>query len=263
MQGTRNDGQARQAVRLAFGALMLAATAILATAQAQAPAKPRLSFAVVVDAPTPTDGLEVPTAAKLADRLGKVWHDIADRTCADEKKLDLAAYHKLARTMIIAVGDHMQALAATALDVKVAEAAFTATAGPGAAAELEKLAADPAVKELLTLKRKADAVGQTNTYLDNIERAMLLTRIQTTQRASPIAVGDQDILIEMENVESAPAEFIDTSKSPAVQRFMDLAAKASESYIAGSNKELWLTWGPTKLMPILLQPLKDHCIKAP
>lgn len=247
-----------------WGAAMLVVAACGATtAIAQGPPQ-QAAFSEVFKAPTPAESLEEPIATKLADRLGKVWHASADRTCVAEKKLDAASYAKLARAMLIAVGEHMQALAASALDPKKADADFEANAGAGAIRDVKRLASDPKVMAFLKLWRLGQSVEQTSSFLDNIERALLLARIQTQAKASPVATGDDpELLIELETIAGAPLEYFDANQSPEMTRFFELMIAAGDALTSASNQDALLAWGPGKLLPLLEPALKEHCIAKP
>ena len=242
------------------GAALLAGLIIVgfAPASAQAVAKPPPAFLKVLTPPTPAEAIEAPLSAKLADKLGQVWFEAADPACRTGKSLDLASYQKLARTMIVAVGDHLQQFSASVQDGPKADAQFAAEAGRSALAELRRLANDPTVKEFLARNRKRSEIVLTQTYIENIDRALLLHQVQTRQ-ASPLATGD-DILLEIEKVSSAPLDYADAKKSRAINRFLELMDIAERALADTSNKMALLTWGPGKLMVVLDGPLREHCV---
>jgi hypothetical protein len=225
---------------------------------AQTVPKPPPAFLKVLTLPTPAESIEAPLSAKLADKLGQVWFEAADPACRATKSLDLASYKKLARIMIVAVGDHIRQFSASVQDGPKADAQFAAEAGQGALAELRRLANDPAVKEFLVRSRKRSEIELTQTYLENIDRALLLRRVQTRQ-ASPLATGD-DILLEIEKVSSGPVDYADAKKSRAINRFIELMGIAERALADTSNKIELLRWGPVRLMPILEGPLKENCV---
>ena len=228
-----------------------------ASAQGAVP-KATPAFMKVLAPPTPSESLEAPLSARLADKLGQAWFDSADPACRTGKSLDLAAYQKLARTMIVAVGDNMRQFSASVQDAPKAEAQFAAQAGRGAAEELQRLANDAVVKEFLVRNRKRAAVELTQTYLENIERALLLRRVQARQ-ASPLATGD-DILLEIEKVSSAPLDYADANKKRAMNRFLELMTIAERAVSETANQNELLKWGPVRLMAVLEGPLKEHCV---
>jgi hypothetical protein len=229
-------------------------------AAAQTAPKPTAEFLKLFMPPTPAESIQAPASAKMADRLGQVWFETADAGCRAGKSLDQASYQKLARTTLVAVGDHMRQLAASAQDGPKAEAQFAAEAGAGATEELRRLANDSVVKEFLALNRARSAVEQTQTYLDNIERALLLSRVQTSARASPLSTGDNVMLEEIEKVSSAPLDYYDANKTAAMNRFLELMIVAERALAETSNRDELLKWGPGRLMVVLEGPLKDNCI---
>jgi hypothetical protein len=232
----------------------------IAPASAQTAPKPLPAFMKVFTPPTPAESIEAPLSAKLADKLGQVWFETADPSCRTSKSLDQAAYQKLARTMIVAVGDNMRQLSTGMQNVPKAEAQFAAQAGRGATDELGRLANDPVVKQFLALNRSRSAVELTQTYLENIERALLLSRVQTSARASPLSTGDNVMLEEIEKVSSAPLDYYDANKTAAMNRILELMIIAERAIGDTSNRDELLKWGPGRLMPILEGPLKEHCI---
>lgn len=210
-------------------------------------------------APPPSEAIQAPLSAKLADKLAKVWFDSADPACRASKSLDLASYQKLARSMLVAVGDHMRQLAASTWNGPKAETQFAAQAGRGATDELQRLADDPVVKQFLVLNRSRSAVETTQTYLENIERALLLKRVETRGRASPVMTGDE-IQLEIEKVGEAPLEYADANKTRAMTRLLALMDIAERVLGDTSNRDELLKWGPGRLMIILEGPLKENCV---
>lgn len=210
-------------------------------------------------APPPSEAIQAPLSAKLADKLAKVWFDTADPACRASKSLDLASYQKLARSMLVAVGDHMRQLAASTWNGPKAETQFAAQAGRGATDELQRLADDPVVKQFLVLNRSRSAVETTQTYLENIERALLLKRVETRGRASPVMTGDE-IQLEIEKVGEAPLEYADANKTRAMTRLLALMDIAERVLGDTSNRDELLKWGPGRLMIILEGPLKENCV---
>jgi hypothetical protein len=232
----------------------------IAPVSAQTTPKPPPAFMMLFTAPPPSEAIQAPLSAKMADKLAQVWFDTADPACRASKSLDQATYQKLARTMIVAVGDHMRQLAASTQDGPKAEAQFAAQAGRSATEELQRLSNDPVVKQFLVLNRSRSAVEQTQTYLDNIERALLLKRVETRGRASPLATGDSAMLDEIEKVSSAPLDYVDANKTRAMTRLLDLMIIAERAVGDTSNRDELLRWGPGRLMVILEGPLKEYCV---
>lgn len=243
------------------GSLLAGLVALgIGSASAQTSAKTVPAFLKVFAPPTPAESLEAALSAKLAERLARVWFEMADPACRAGKSLGQEAYQKLARAMLVAVGDHMRQVSTSGQNPPKAEAQFAAQAGRGATAELERLAKEPVVKQFLALNRARSAVELTQTYLDNIERALLLSRVQTRARASPLATGESAILLEIEKVSSAPLDYADANKTRAMTRFLELMIIAERALGDTSNRDELLKWGPGRLMVVLEGPLKEHCI---
>jgi hypothetical protein len=245
-----------RAMALLAGVVGMAATPV----SAQTTPKPTPEFMKPFGLPTPAESIQAPLSAKMADKLAQVWFETADPACRASKSLDQASYQKLARTMLVAVGDQIRQLATNADDGAKAEAQFAAEAGRGATEELRRLADDPVVKEFLALCRSRSAVEQTQAYLDNLERALLLNRVVTSARASPLATGDSDMLEAIEKVSSAQLDYYDANKTAAMKRFVELMIIAERAMAETSNRDELLKWGPGKLTVILEGPLKDNCI---
>ena len=127
------------------------------------------------------DGAVAPWHQMLTDEFGVVRSNLAPRVgpVGEVPQFDLEQRGLLDTTMVVAVGDFMRQLAANANDGPKAEALFVSLAGRDATAELRRLADDPVVKEFVARGRNRTAVEHTQIYLDNIERALRLSRIQT------------------------------------------------------------------------------------
>jgi hypothetical protein len=141
----------------------------MASVSAQTTPKPTPEFMKPFMAPTPAESIQAPLSEKMADKLGQIWFETADPACRASKSLDQATYQKLARRMIVAVGDQLKQFAANAHDGPKAEAQFAAQAGRDATGELKRLTNDPVVKEFLARNRSRSAVEQTQFYLDVLE----------------------------------------------------------------------------------------------
>jgi hypothetical protein len=111
--------------------------------------------------------------------------------------------------------------------------------------------------------RGKSAVEQTQTYLENIERALLLSRVETKGRANPLASGDAALEEEIEKATSAPLDYADANKGKAMDRFLELLVIAERTLAETSNRDELLQWGPGKLMVVLEGPLKANCIMKP
>src|SRR5256885_12807040 len=107
----------------------------VAPISAQTNAKPQPELRKILSTPSPSESIQAPMAAKLADRLGKVWFESAEPACRASRSLDLASYQKLARTMLVAVGDNMRQLAAGGPEGPKARARIPPPAGKGALRE--------------------------------------------------------------------------------------------------------------------------------
>jgi hypothetical protein len=235
----------------------------VAPACAQTGEKPQPELRKILLTPPPAEAIQAPLAAKLADRLGQVWFESAEPSCRAGRSLDLASYRKLARTMLIAVGDNMRQLAVSIQDGPKADAAFAAQAGQDAMAELRRLSTDVVVKEFLVRLRGRSAVEQTQTYLENIERALLLSGVKINGQANPLASGDSDLQEEIENATAAPLDYADANKGKALDRFLELLIVAERTLAETGDQDAMLQWGPGRLMPILEGPLKANCIMKP
>jgi len=235
----------------------------VAPVSAQTDAKQQPELWTILSTLSPAESIQAPMAAKLADRLGQVWFESAEPACRANRSLNLASYQKLARTMLVAVGDHMRQLATRAQDGPKADAEFAAQAGKGAVTELRRLSAEPVVKEFLVQMRSRSAVEQTQAYLENIERALLLSRVEIKGHANPLASGDTDLQEEIEKATSAPLDYVDANKGKAMDRFLELLIIGERTLAETSNRDELLLWGPGKLMVVLEEPLKANCVMKP
>jgi hypothetical protein len=111
--------------------------------------------------------------------------------------------------------------------------------------------------------RSRSAVEQTQTYLENIERALLLSRVEIKGRANPMASGDSDLQEEIEKATSAPLDYVDANKGKAMDRFLELLIIAERTLADTSNRDELLQWGPGKLMVVLESQLKANCVMKP
>ena len=71
------------------------------------------------------------------------------------------------------------------------------------------------------------------------------------------------MLEEIEKISSAPLDYVDANRGNAMDRFLELTTIAESALSDTSNRDQLLKWGPGRLMVILEEPLKAHCVMKP
>ena len=100
------------------------------------------------------------------------------------------------------------------------DAEFAAEAGAGASDEMQRLAGEPVVKEFLLRLRSRTMLEQTQTFLENIDPGAAARRGQAQARPTRFATGDAALLDEIEQVSSAPLDYVDANKTKSMERFL-------------------------------------------
>ena len=214
---------------------------------AQTNAKPQPELRKILSTPSPAELIQAPMAAKLADRLGQVWFEFGGTSLPGEP---------VARSGFLSEAraddargrrrPHEAACCGLPRTDPRPDAEFAAQAGKGAIAELRRLSAEPVVKEFLVQMRSRSAVEQTQTYLENIERALLLNRVEIKGHANPLASGDTDLQEEIEKATSAPLDYADANKGKSMDRFLELLIIAERTLAETSNRDELLLMGAGK-----------------
>ena len=107
--------------------------------------------------------------------------------------------------------------------------------------------------------RSRSAVEQMQTYLENIERALLLNRVEI--RATPTRSRAATRISASEPPRAAG--YADANKGKTMDRFLELLIIAERTLADTSNRDELLLWGPGKLMVVLEGLLQANCVMKP
>jgi hypothetical protein len=157
-----------------------------------------------------------------------------DPACLDAKALDDAALVAGGRVLLQRYGVQTMKIVDENIDRAAYQSALSASAGPNAAAEFERLKRDPGVKALIAFDRPARLAKAVDTILEQFDRYVLIARIKLDP-ISPIARGEaarQDNPSEAMRANPTPAaeaavqRFLERHPSPRIARYLDLLAAA-------------------------------------
>jgi hypothetical protein len=210
--------------------------------------------------------LETSYARALLDTFALSVRKDGDSACLQKKALDDAALVARGGALLQRYALQTMKILDENLDRAAYQAALSASAGPKAAAEIERLKRDPNVKKFITLNQPAQLARLIDVILEQFDRYVLLGRIKLDPIA-PIARGELDgSPTEAMRANPTPAaeaaveRFLDEHPSPKVDRYLDLTAAVRAAMLKGFSPQVALKLGPSVYFAGAERDLAELCI---
>ncbi|HEY6258927.1 MAG TPA: hypothetical protein VIY51_24385 [Xanthobacteraceae bacterium] len=191
-----------------------------------------------------------------------------DPSCLAAKALDDATLVARGRALLQRYGVQMRKILDENFDRSAYGAALSASAGPGAAAEMERLKRNPDVKTLIGLNRPAELARVVDTIVEQFDRYVLIGRIKL-HPVSPIARGDTELKDNPTEVmranptpsaEAAVQRFLDKHPSRQIDRYLDLLDAAQAATPKGLSPQAAAKLGPMVYFAGLERDLAELCV---
>jgi hypothetical protein len=192
----------------------------------------------------------------LTAELGKSLRKDADPACLKAKGLEADQLEARGRDLLVNWGTNFAESTAAFLDMKAFAENFPASA------ELEQLKQDPDVKQYLAISEPARQATLLDMIVENFSRYVLINRIKLAQLA-PLATGNQELLSKnpTDAVQDALDKFVESRKSAALDRFLDLSDQAVEVFKGSIRKdEAVALGGPHAFFKGVEADLAELCI---
>jgi hypothetical protein len=196
-----------------------------------------------------------PYGQVMTAELGNALRKSADPACLSAKGLAVDTLEPRGRELAIKWGTHLMEVTTSLIDPKVYAERFPA------AAELERLKQNPDVKKYLAIAEPMRQARMIDGIFEQFARYVLIARIKLAF-ASPLETGNQDILSKnpSDATEQALIKYVESKKSPALDRFLDLSDQAAAASRASIRTDMAASLGPSMLFKGLDADLAGLCI---
>ncbi|HTG07640.1 MAG TPA: hypothetical protein VK635_26815 [Bradyrhizobium sp.] len=196
-----------------------------------------------------------PYGRALIAELGRALRADADPTCLNSKAIIADQLEQRGEALLVKWGTRTMETARSYVDYEVYEKSFPASA------ELKGLREQPQIKRYLDIEQPIRMAKVLDFIFEQFDRYVLLNRIKIAP-VSPAASGNIDVLRAnpTEAAEEALDDFIETNKSPQIERFLALSEQATEATQVAIKKEQAVQAGPGTFYQGIELDLAELCI---
>ena len=196
-----------------------------------------------------------PYGRALIAELGRALRADADPACLNSKAIAADQLEQRGEAMLVKWGTRAMETARSYVDFEVYEKSFPASA------ELKGLREQPQIKRYLDIEQPIRLAKVLDFIFEQFDRYVLLNKIKIAP-VSPTASGNIDVLRAnpTEAAEEALDDFIETNKSPQIERFLALSEQASEATQGAIKKEQAVRAGPGTFYRGIELDLAELCI---
>jgi hypothetical protein len=196
-----------------------------------------------------------PYGRALIAELGRALRADADPTCLNSKAIIADQLEQRGEALLVKWGTRTMKTARSYVDYEVYEKSFPASA------ELKGLREQPQIKRYLDIEQPIRMAKVLDFIFEQFDRYVLLNRIKIAP-VSPAASGNIDVLRAnpTEAAEEALDDFIETNKSPQIERFLALSEQATEATQVAIKKEQAVQAGPGTFYQGIELDLAELCI---
>jgi len=196
-----------------------------------------------------------PYGRALIAELGRALRADADPACLNSKAIAADRLEQRGEALLIKWGTRAMETARSYVDFEVYEKSFPASA------ELKGLREQPQIKRYLDIEQPIRQAKVLDFIFEQFDRYVLLNRIKIAP-VSPTASGNDEVLRAnpTEAAEEALDDFIETNKSPEIERFLALSEQATEATQGAIKKEQAVRAGPGTFYRGIELDLAELCI---
>jgi hypothetical protein len=216
--------------------------------------------------PGPTDELvreavDSAYAGALLKTFAAAVRKNGDPSCLQAKPLDEMAMVARGRALLQRYGLRMMEIQEENFDRVAYRSALSASAGPDAVAEIERLKRDPEVKALVALYRPAQLAKVIDTITEQFDRYVLIGRIKLDP-VSPVARGEMEPMKDnpARAAEVAVQRFLDKHSSRRLDRYLDLQNAVEAATPKGFGTQAVSKQGPMAYFAGAEQDLAELCV---
>jgi len=196
-----------------------------------------------------------PYGRALIAELGRALRADADPACLNSKAIAADQLEQRGDALLIKWGTRAMETARSYVDFEVYEKNFPASA------ELKGLREQPQIKRYLDIEQPIRQAKTLDFIFEQFDRYVLLNQIKIAP-VSPAASGNIDVLRAnpTEAAEETLDDFIETNKSPQIERFLALSEQATEATQGAIKKEQAVRAGPGTFYRGIELDLAELCI---
>jgi hypothetical protein len=187
---------------------------------------------------TVAEAFAEPYGKLLVDELAGILEKSSDPACLAAKGLTREKLARAGEAILVKHGQRTFDFLRSFTDGTAADKHFAEATGGAGLAELQRLAADRLVKELIALDRPGTLDRLVDSTTETFDRYVLLNRIRLAAHVSPISTGS-DLMKENRDESSSEAveRFLEENGAPEPKRYVELAAMAEEAVRAATNHD--------------------------
>jgi len=217
---------------------MAAAAMTLAAVAAPASAQVPLASPDEKPAELTREAFASPYGRAMVAEFNTVLRASADPACLQSKNLKPEQLAQRGEALITRWSAHAMEALASFINISIYEMKLAKSAGIGAEAELKRLEANPDVKRYRAIERPRRLAFVLDYVFEQFSRYALIHRVKFGQ-VSPIATGNETLARAnpTEKVEAELAQFLKVSKSPQLQRYLELNEQVAAALAASLNTE--------------------------
>lgn len=201
--------------------------------------------------------LETPYGQAHLKRFATSVRRDGDAACLQAKSLDDAALVARGRALLQHYGVQMVKVLNENFDRAAYQEALSAASEPDAAAEMERLNDDPAVKKFIELYRPARLVKVLDSLTEQFDRYVLIGRFNLAS-VSAVARGDPTD-DPTDSAEAAAQKYLEEHPSEQVERFLDLQDAVQAAMLKG-YKAAAMKMGPMAYFAGADRDLAELCV---
>lgn len=205
-------------------------------------------------------GMQHDVGQKIVAKIAAGLLAAGETPCVDDKKLDHAAYTKLAVRLLGDVDRALTTFSTQAVDAAKANALFDARVRPEALVAYRSVlspASSSGFRVVAQSRVDMDALVRSS---ERLAQAMTLARYKLPKPLLALEDGDDSILLPLENFDEGFDEALKKLSKPDFLIFAELAAVKLAATEEATNVQALLGFGPSSLIPMLGGPLSEHCI---
>ncbi|HTF75170.1 MAG TPA: hypothetical protein VK620_12685 [Bradyrhizobium sp.] len=196
-----------------------------------------------------------PYGRALIAELGRALRADADPACLNSKAIAADQLEQHGETLLIKWGTRAMETARSYVDFEAYEKNFPAST------ELKGLREQPQIKRYLDIEQPIRQAKTLDFIFEQFDRYVLLNQIKIAP-VSPAASGNIDVLHAnpTEAAEETLDDFIETNKSPQIERFLALSEQATEATQGAIKKEQAVRTEPGTFYRGIKLDLAELCI---
>lgn len=206
-----------------------------------------------------------PYGRAMAAEFNAVVRASADAACLQSKNLSPEQLAQRGEALIVARSVKAAEAYASFINISIYDTKLAQSAGIGAAAEFARLEKNPDVRRYVAIEQPRRQALLLDYLFENLSRYVLIHRIKLGP-VSPLATGNEALIRAnpTDAVEAALEQFLQTSKSAQLSRYLDLSEQMVTALRASFDTEaVRNSFSPAALFSGIEKDLAALCVLRP